>query len=277
MNFKQLHFKTRGIGLIVVMILIVTGCDSFDQKEDSLEPEFKIVTTSHAKGACKQETDPCFRISIEMPEATKGTMTFRSVFNEKVNSIILQTLSSFSQDSLPEQNIEMAIESLFDEFDTFVLSVESEDNIIISNWSIDMKGELLFESDEIVVLETNLYSYLGGAHPNQLTHFYNFDLASGEIYNLEDVFSDIPGLSHTAEVIFRNKYEISEESSLADQGFWIENNKFQLSQNFALTSTGVTFLYNAYEIGPYAMDIYEIAIPYEAIRDHLIVKPTLVD
>jgi hypothetical protein len=48
--------------------------------------------------------------------------------------------------------------------------------------------------------------------------------------------------------------------------------KFHFNNNFAFTKDGIEFLYNAYEIAPYAVGASGFTIPYEKIIPYLKIK-----
>jgi len=57
----------------------------------------------------------------------------------------------------------------------------------------------------------------------------------------------------------------------SEAGFYFENDVFKLTANFAITKEGLKFLYNPYEIAPYALGQQEIIIPYAALGE--LIKP----
>ena len=48
--------------------------------------------------------------------------------------------------------------------------------------------------------------------------------------------------------------------------------KFHFTTNFALTKDGIEFVYNTYEIGPYAVGASSLTIPYNEIVQYLKLK-----
>ena len=113
------------------------------------------------------------------------------------------------------------------------------------------------------------YSYLGGAHPNSYLNFYNFNLQTGELIKLSDLF--IEGfedeLNKIAEQIFRDENGISKDEDLNKAGYRFEENKFKVNNNFSLNDEGIAFFYNSYEIAPYVMGPTKLFISYSAIKN----------
>jgi len=53
----------------------------------------------------------------------------------------------------------------------------------------------------------------------------------------------------------------------SEAGFYFDNDVFTLTDNFAITKKGLKFVYNPYEVAPYALGQQEIMIPYALIKE----------
>ncbi len=73
-------------------------------------------------------------------------------------------------------------------------------------------------------------------------------------------------LNNIAEKIFREQNKIPAGTDLNAAGFWFEDNKFEVSDHFAILNKGLLFYYNAYEIAPYAFGPTELIVPYNEIK-----------
>jgi len=124
-------------------------------------------------------------------------------------------------------------------------------------------------SNYILSLSFRFFSYSGGAHPNGWEIFFNFNLYTGEVLKLENLFteSQIKELNSIAEIKFREIYDIEEGASLEKYGFWFDDNKFELNDNFLITDKGLIFLFNPYEITAYVIGSTTIEITYNDIKD----------
>ena len=97
-------------------------------------------------------------------------------------------------------------------------------------------------------------SYTGGAHGNQQIELVVFDAIDGRRLALEDLCAKgaIEELGEAAESRFRESKGIAPDADLEAAGYWFEDGRFTLAEDFALTNTGILFHYDAYEIAPYA-------------------------
>ena len=141
----------------------------------------------------------------------------------------------------------------------------------------DVPGGYASELEQVVILNTPTiltveefsYAYTGGAHGNYGTGFYNFDVKTGNLITINDLLQEgfeLP-LRTIAEPIFRAKYLEEGMSKYSEAGFYFEEDVFTLTDNFAITKEGLKFVYNPYEVAPYAMGQQEILIPYKNLAD----------
>ncbi len=93
--------------------------------------------------------------------------------------------------------------------------------------------------------------------------FTVLDLNSGNKVTLEDIFiaGYKPILNKIAEEEFRKLKELGEHEDLDEAGFWFDDNRFSINDNFAISDEGLTFYYNNYEITAYAYGPTELIIP----------------
>ncbi|MBW7872238.1 MAG: DUF3298 domain-containing protein [Ignavibacteria bacterium] len=111
-------------------------------------------------------------------------------------------------------------------------------------------------------------TYLGGAHGGFIIGYSNFSFPDLKPIHLDDVL--VAGysekLTKLGEKIFRDLKGLTADFSL-EGSYWFKDDKFHLNDNYIFTKTGISFLYNEYEIASYAEGITEFEIPYSAIKD----------
>ncbi len=114
--------------------------------------------------------------------------------------------------------------------------------------------------------------YTGGAHGSRsllyISSRYNGDIqeiALGQFFSPENMKK----VTALGESCFREIRSISDTADLGQEGFWFPDDKFSLTENFAVLPEGLTFHYNNYTIGPYALGETTIHIPYESFAPFL--------
>ncbi|WDF79973.1 RsiV family protein [Mucilaginibacter sp. AW1-7] len=134
-------------------------------------------------------------------------------------------------------------------------------------WTVSAYAKVLMQDSSITTLEVGGYTYQGGAHGSSGTYFINWNTKANKSITLNDLFIDgyADKLKAIAEGIFRKEEKLSDTASLA-RDYFFKDNRFALNDNFSVTPIGLKFIYNQYEIKPYAAGITELFIPYSQIK-----------
>ena len=122
--------------------------------------------------------------------------------------------------------------------------------------------------DGAVVYIADVDYYEGGAHGISQQLVMNFDANTGEQLTLSKLF--VPGAeTRLAELLLNRLMDMQEVSSLEAlraKDFLYAMDMFP-TDNFVLGTDDITFIYNVYEIAPYAAGRTEISLSYSDVRD----------
>lgn len=132
------------------------------------------------------------------------------------------------------------------------------------------EGEIGVESEGAVVDSLICYtiirsSYTGGAHGMYTTEYHTYSLSDGFELSLADLF-DARQLELLDGAIRRKiaaEYGADSDEALSDRGFFPEY--IRPTENFCVTREGLSFLYNPYEIGCYALGSVEVVFSREEL------------
>ncbi len=114
----------------------------------------------------------------------------------------------------------------------------------------------------VVVWENKRESYAcGAAHGNQSTAFINFSMLDGKIIEYQDLFKE--NYQKQLTRLVRNKLKDSSYQLL------VSIDSIQLPKEFAITSNGILFSYDPYEIAPYSEGTVSIELETGEIIDIL--------
>lgn len=111
---------------------------------------------------------------------------------------------------------------------------------------------------------------LGGAHPSMMLQSMVYT-PTGEEVGLDHVL--IPGyeqkLVDIVTTYVRRVRNIKRNISLEKAGLWLVDGRLPLAKTWYPTDRGLVFVYNTYEIAPYAAGPTEVVIPWKRIS-HLL-------
>jgi hypothetical protein len=263
---EKIIFKIASI----VSLLILFSCGKSVEKEP-IDTTSSLTTTVHnlekQTGDCSTEDlGNCAIIQLEYIEVIYSeNITIEEKINTRINNELLKPISNEKSN----ESIEDMMIGFLEEYSNF----KKEFPKSAQHWKLERIATELYKGNNIFCVELFEYSYLGGAHPNSFRNFVNFNLANGDELKLTDVLIKgyLEKLNVIGEEIFRQTYEIEPDKDLTEAGYWFDNNKFSINNNFTVDEYGMTFYYNNYEITAYAFGPTELFIPYNRIND--LIKP----
>jgi len=257
------------ITLMLSGIVFLISCSRKSPTENPLK--FEVVTyQKQSEGFDSLRDDNCAKIKIEFPQI----LSFENgLVKEKINNSISDL---FAQDILggnKSNDFETQMNSFIEEYESLIKEFPDA----YQSWFIEITGEVKLNKGNIFSIDYMEYSFTGGAHPNTFVTFRNFNLLDGEEIVLDQIIStdEQSELTKIAEAEFRKLKELTSDADLGQAGFWFENNKFYLNDNFLITDSSLVFYYNNYEITAYAFGPTELTIPYSKIKP-LIREKTLL-
>ncbi|MGN0235737.1 MAG: RsiV family protein [Paludibacteraceae bacterium] len=116
----------------------------------------------------------------------------------------------------------------------------------------------------------DVYEYSGGAHGNHYLLIQNYDLQTGAAVNESEFFADDyyePLQRLLLDALIAQTDNADSKKDLRRLGYSVAD--VVPNENFYVTSEGITYVYNPYEIAPYAMGCIRIFLPWDSVR-HLL-------
>lgn len=172
-------------------------------------------------------------------------------------------------------NNEKSDSNLLQQAKNFIKVYEADTVKEHDKFDFESSATVIRQDSSIITIEINRYSWTDGGHASDYTGFINWNTKNNKEIELADILKDgySNNLNAIAESIFRKDEKLSATESLA-KDYLFKNGKFSLNYNFLITPTGLRFLYNEYEIKPYAAGQTDLVIPYTEIKSLL--KPNTV-
>ncbi|MFD1601333.1 DUF3298 domain-containing protein [Flavobacterium artemisiae] len=238
---------------LIFLLLTITSCS----KELSFENE-----SFEEKSTVPCEKD-CPSISIDVPIAKNKKIISDSI-NKKVFSAIKEIVF-FEEDSANTTDYHSLAIAFIKSYEEMHKKFPTE----TFGWEAKIKGNIEFDSNQVLNIRLDHYTFTGGAHGYQGYRSLLFNSKTGKAIFNDQLFKDKEKFKAFAEKAFREKYKIPQKSNINATGLMFENDKFQLPQNIFYTSEGLLLYYNSYEAASYADGPKEILFPYDEVREYL--------
>ena len=149
------------------------------------------------------------------------------------------------------------VEDFFDEYD--------EDESWMFNWSFELNGNVVAAYPARNLQSYGIFSadYPGGAHGMYEESYTVFDMKTGDVVTEQDLFID-DCEEDLAVLINESLYDdLDEESWDAIYEEPAPNG------NFFVDETGVTWVFNPYEIAPYALGAIPVTVTWNNLKPYL--------
>lgn len=125
-------------------------------------------------------------------------------------------------------------------------------------------------SGEIITVLFRCYYYGGGAHPNTYSVSRTFDLTLGQFIDPAQIADDPEAFrTGVAALLITQAEGLGEDYT---EGFWDDYRDIISNWNdttVLFDEEGMTVVFSAYELGPYAMGPVELSLSYEDMADVL--------
>lgn len=212
-------------------------------------------------GVCFLILGNVFIFHVEAAFTEPALIVHKEIQDDKVTAFIPQ-ISGLS-DKMTEESLNHILRK----------DVEHDINKFLHNWDTmlehtpeHVKKSIHFWATYAVKLNKNgllsvtitEYVYTGGAHGNTAVLAYVMNVATGQVYNLQDIFR--PGENYCAQL---EKIIRDEISTRDPKAYWFKG--LEQSPSFYLIEEGLVVYFQPYEIGPWSTGVPRFVIPYSKL------------
>ena len=132
----------------------------------------------------------------------------------------------------------------------------------------------VYQTEQMVSVRAEYYSYMGGAHPNTVLLAWNFDLGTGQFFTPELLAADGQAFSQAVtEELIRQSRETAASYDMAPEDFFWPNYQEILAgwSSYAVSfdETGMTVGFSPYELAAYAAGAQIYHLDYGQIAGDL--------
>lgn len=178
-------------------------------------------------------------------------------------------------DMEPQAALDAYIAMLKTEYKNNYLPIKEEWNSINSEDDFNptcceqqvLSGYFESGTERILSYCVERYVYTGGAHGNNFRQFVNYDLTTGNQLTEDSVFAadfKEPLTNLLLEYLVKQHDDIELIQDLQEAGYNVDD--IRPNDNFYFAEEGLTYVFNPYDIAPYAYGETEILLPWEAVN-----------
>lgn len=248
---------------VAANLLILAGCKTQAPESAALQMDTAVYADSTATHIC--------RVSIEYPANANDHL--KQNFGEYVS----ESLGDAYAGSVLQPD-SMALyygTTMKDSLESMSKELRSLGSTAFQ-LSSDVKFTKVYETPQLVSFERDAYSFSGGAHGSHSVTGITFRKSDGRRFGTDMLINTAEGAF--AELIknglkgyfSRNGQKVATDDDLNNCLLGVHAYDLPLPQFPPyLTQKGVTFVYQQYEIAPYAAGIPTFTIPYDKIKPYL--------
>lgn len=123
----------------------------------------------------------------------------------------------------------------------------------------------VYQTEQMVCIQAEYYSYTGGAHPNTVLLAWNFDLMTGQFFAPEILAADGQIFLDAVRDEIIRQIDMTPEAAV-EAGYWEDYQDIAAnwsSYAVSFNEEGMTVAFSPYEIACYAMGPQEFRLSYE--------------
>ncbi|WP_417609733.1 DUF3298 and DUF4163 domain-containing protein [Owenweeksia hongkongensis] len=223
--------------------------------------QYEIITVASNLPCAKDSAKNCVEVKIDELYINGGT---NKASASKIEATLRKALSETDNSEGAPRKPQDIIANLEKEYTQITKDMKNYD----LSWEYIHNMEVYLNGNNLFGCSIYNYTFTGGAHPNGFKFYYTFAADKGTPVKLTDLilpnkFAEFKAL---AEKQFRETREIEEGQTFEEAGYWFENDAFALNNNFKYDVSGLTIMYNQYEIAPYSEGSITLEFPYSQIK-----------
>lgn len=259
-----MYNKTCSTVLLSVLMLL-TACGAGEQRTKQ-DLGFVPVLADTTVRLSADSLSPTCSISLELQMATKGKAA-KAMNDALLRDGLLMPDYYAPDEARPEMNI--AVDSFVKRYIDDYLNAygqfyrQNRLNAQYYNCRYSVKAHVEEGNDSTIAYVAETAYYGGGMYETRQTRAWNFDVRTGQLLRLDELFAHGYERRLTQLVTDRlcDRFDADGADGLADKRIFADRQVY-LPENFIVGEKGITFIYCTDEIAPHDVGEIRIDIPY---------------
>jgi hypothetical protein len=246
----------------IALFFVAVSLFACDEKKPAPPPPLLKVNMIEKKAENCVRDSVCATLSLQYPILSDGDNT--TAMNAINDSLRLLALAGL------EANPKLSVEQAFDSARINIYFMLQEQMKMMQDWAggffKEVKTNTLLNNPKYISFEVSASGYTGGAHPYYSSTLVTYDLNTGKSVALKEIVSDTAALRPMLEQGFLNaKKEGMPDSTRLSDLLFAEVKQLPVSDNTCVVPEGLRFLYNPYEVSPWAVGATEITLTWQQL------------
>lgn len=226
--------------------------------------EFATISDTTSYNIANKSDMPKIEINLNLlyPKANGVAGDDKLLLKDFINTCLGE---KFAKKTSFEEAVKSYIDNDIANYKIEVCGSTPENKIKAESWMNHEKiisNEIFYNAHGIMSYACNIYTYTGGTHGLGVKSCYVYDFYENVEITLNNIFKDeaIP------EILSLIKQELSQRENAES----ISMDDVNVTENFYVDKDGISWVYNPYEIAPYALGEIEVKLPYSEIEKYFI-------
>jgi len=251
LNSKSILYQKSSMSFVDDTVAVKIKSKNYSAEQTYTKEDGESFTAAREVNIIKVE------LNDKLVESKINAAIFKAVTGISFNRILLASKDSTDPRNLTDIFFKWSLQKYVNEVKSLESIEQCYEESVACLFNIGNDHNLNYIS-----VEVREYSmYYGAAHPGFEIEVLNFNLKTGELILLDELFTPVSKvkLKKIVEKTFIKKWGSEDWYFIPGSG------NFKLSENFSIKKDGLHFYYNQYEIGCYAMGIPDVTIGWKQL------------
>ncbi len=257
--------------LTIIVATLLTACSGVTNNANEKNGIITNFATKSRKDICyldnKDNESPKFESNISVKVAESANKELEA----RINNSILYAIFGYENMSINaaiDSFMANAYKEYYDLRPEYFNQKQMNKNPVWFNFQYNLDTEVEYGRDNTIIYKIECHNFSGGAHPNTVVTYINFDPATGNEIKLDDIFKENyeEYLNNRLTDALADKRGAKDRKEIKEKGY-LNFNDIYPTENFMLKKDSIHFFYNRYDIAPYAAGTTTLGFPYEELSE----------